>query len=722
MRLVTSWFLCISISWAADVGKKAQETVIPIPNGGFEMENDLKTIKERVVAPLMKGSAKPEEIKKLMGSLAADGHWPDINYHDTHRAAWQTDQHVSRILAMAKAWKLQASPLKGDAALKAALDKALAYWNANDFQCPNWYQNKITVPRLLGQTLLVLEGDLSQELWDGALQIIRHGQLGMTGANLTWLAQVNIMRACLENNPGLAMECFQRVADEIRISPADGIQADFSFYQHGRQFYSGGYGIGFANDIPGFVALARDTGFQLPKDKLEIHARYLLDGEQWMIWKGLFDYSACGRGITRKSGGGDSGAKMANSCESMAQACPDLQPDLEAAAKRLRGDKDARPLVGNRSYWRCDYMAHRRADFFSSVRMTSNRLLQTEIVNDENQRGQFLSDGVQYVYRTGQEYKGIFPVWDWRRLPGITCEQKPEPPQVSKDKIRFGECSFVGAVSDGMCGMAAMDFARGPLAARKAWFFLDGEIVCLGAGVSCSSDNPVLTSVNQCLMKGPVTVFDGSRAKETPRGEQTLAASSWVFHDGVGYVFPDQSGVHLRADVQKGSWGDINFQYSKDEAALDVFSLWIDHGAQPTDAAYQYVIAPAAALEEMEDYATALPFTVLQNAPALQAIWSQPLGLWQAAFYEPGEIKTPGDLAIAVDKPCLMMARKMDRKLEISVSNPEHQPLEVIVTVNQPLKGEGAEPAGAGATRITFVLPGELYAGQTVTRSFEFGA
>ena len=29
-------------------------------------------------------------------------------------------------------------------------------------------------------------------------------------------------------------------------------------------------------------------------------------------------------------------------------------------------------------------------------------------------------DAVRYTYQTGQEYLGIFPVWDWSRLPGTT--------------------------------------------------------------------------------------------------------------------------------------------------------------------------------------------------------------------------------------------------------------------------------------------------------------
>ena len=44
--------------------------------------------------------------------------------------------------------------------------------------------------------------------------------------------------------------------------------------------------------------------------------------------------------------------------------------------------------------------------------------------------------------------------------------------------------------------------------ARKAWFCFDREVVCLGADIRCSTDKPVFTSVNQCLLHGKVHAGD----------------------------------------------------------------------------------------------------------------------------------------------------------------------------------------------------------------------
>ena len=195
---------------------------------------------------------------------------------------------------------------------------------------------------------------------------------------------------------------------------------------------------------------------------------------------------------------------LIGACRDLAQLDSPRKAEFEAFAARLEKPTPRNALVGNKHFWRADYMAHHRPESMASVRMTSPRTLQTETCHDESLLGRHLSDGLLYLYQTGDEYTGIFPVWDWKRLPGITCELTDDPP-VTKNGQR-GQRPFVGGVSNGQYGLAAMDFARGKLTAKKAWFFFDNEIVCLGAGLNCPTDFPVITSINQCLLKGDVLV------------------------------------------------------------------------------------------------------------------------------------------------------------------------------------------------------------------------
>ena len=139
--------------------------------------------------------------------------------------------------------------------------------------------------------------------------------------------------------------------------------------------------------------------------------------------------------------------------------------------------------------------------------MSSQRTRASECCNDEGKQSHHLADGLTYLLRDGGEYRDIFPVWDWRRLPGTTAVQAPgalDPAGVGGR----GEKTFVGGVSDGEYGLAVMELGRGGLRARKSWFYFDESFVCLGTGIGCDNEaGPVFTSLNQCLLRGLVTAY-----------------------------------------------------------------------------------------------------------------------------------------------------------------------------------------------------------------------
>ena len=80
----------------------------------------------------------------------------------------------------------------------------------------------------------------------------------------------------------------------------------------------------------------------------------------------------------------------------------------EGTVFRAFGDKNAPELLGNRHFWCSDYMVHRRGPWMASVRMFSDRLWSSELVNDEGRRSQHLSDGANLLYLTGEgDYNAV---------------------------------------------------------------------------------------------------------------------------------------------------------------------------------------------------------------------------------------------------------------------------------------------------------------------------
>ena len=689
--------------------------LVHLENVSVSLKKDLAVVKARLRKRVL-AEARPINPANWLETQRADGSWPDVNYAGKGRGRWEPAHHMYHIQALAATLKRQPDlPAATREALKTAVARGLKYWYDKDYQCPNWWYNVIGIPRTLYRILLLMEEDLSRDIVTGGFPILERAKLGMTGQNLVWVAECTIARGCLAGQPLVVREAFDRIAREIRIADGEGIQADYSFYQHGRQLYSGGYGKGFSRDCPYFAALARDTAFAFSQEKVDILAAYLLDGQQWMVRNWLFDYSACGRELVRKGGG--SAKSLATACADMALLDHPRRAELEAFGARLRKKitPETPALTGNRHFWRSDFMTHHRPGYYASVRMTSTRVKQTETCNAENLFGLLLSDGVNYLCNTGEEYRRIFPVWDWTRLPGITSELHGKPPHT---KSHTGKRPFVGGISDGTYGAAAMDFVRGKLEAKKAWFFFDDGYLCLGAGITCPSKHAVVTTLNQCLKNGDVSVCDTEGKVQQLNGKRELGSVRWIHHDGVAYMLLAPADATIQAKAVTGSWHKINRTIADAPVQKDVFRASLRHGATPKDATYAYYVRPGTKLDEL---AAPLPFTqprILANTPELQAA-TDPTGQVTAlAFYRDGTCATPTIGEIKVDTACLVLLRTLeDDTVRLAVSNPESKATTVRVTLSGNLAGNSARwDANAGTTTVTVALPDGLHAGSTVVR------
>ena len=210
-----------------------------------------------------------------------------------------------------------------------------------------------------------------------------------------------------------------------------------------------------------------------------------------------------------------------------------------------------------------DYTLHVRPSYTFDVRMVSTRTMRCEYGNGENLRTYFLSDGCTNIVREGDEYQEIFPVWDWRRIPGVTAPQLKEIPMAKSDWQTKGTSEFAGGVSDSLYGATAYayedNYAGVLTRAHKAWFFYENEVVCLGAGIASGAEAEVVTTVNQCLEKGqPVWIRNGKKVCQMNPEDSVGGSLKWVLHNGVGYIFPEGGTVFCQDKMQTGNWYDIN--------------------------------------------------------------------------------------------------------------------------------------------------------------------
>jgi len=694
-------------------------------------QNELLLVRDRFVRSVLPVHAEDTaaliaDVTPFRATLGADGNWPDIDYANTSRSTWTTCDHLQRVLRMAKLARYERNSGRVDAALEQQAKLALDWWTAHDYQNSNWWWNEIGVPELMGEIGNLLLPILSaEELRALDITMRRSDWRGnhWTGANLTWGLINQIARGLLQSDRAMVAEAYRQMGEGIRVVSAaeEGIQQDESFHQHGRQLYNGGYGLDFANDVGRFLSFAWGTRFEVPADRLAIYSAFLLDGEQWMIRGDVFDYSTVGREITRP---GKVAAPHGAPGSPISPAAPEYslgrvtqmlsaeslprQREFQIFAVRLAGKPGIPELSGNRSFWLSDYMVHRRSGYMTSVKMLSSRMKNAEVVNSEGKQSVHLSDGVNLLYLTGDEYRDIFPVWDWTRLPGTTAIQGTLVTGERDPVGTIGQTSFDGSVSDGTYGLAAMDLKRGALSAQKAWFFFDDAYVALGAGITLTEDmqHAVATDVNQTLLDGDVLSSTASGPLAQGRHHIDAAPGTWIYHDHVGYLFPERTQLTLEAGPRTGSWSTIGTGPAQ-PVTRSIFDLWIQHGTAPRDAGYEYIVLPNISRGQLAARSRAPRLRILANAAELQSVYDPQPGLVEAVFRKAGTLRTPLGV-LSVDQACLLLAARSAHGWKITASNPENQALTLTVQID--------------ANSLTLSLPGGEAAGSSLTSQLNASA
>ncbi len=687
--------------------------------------DDLDTLFNRYLASFRADTRTLSETdaRALMASLRADGTWPDVDLTVTDAVKWSPTTHLDRIAQLAKVYLTAGHALEGNAEVASKSSLALDAWIRVDPKSTNWWQNQIGALLSLGPCEYLMKDRLSaaQRIGTDSLMARAWKSKNRTGENLVWVSRITLWRAVFNRDTALASQAVAAIVSTISISTGDGLQRDDSFYQHGAQLYNGGYGFGFATDGADLAMDLRGTRFAFDKSALDLLAGYFLSGQRWMIRGSSFDHSARGREITRAGSGsaGGIGAAAAN----LAALVPASATDLDALAANIQ-NRAGSSVDGNRWFWRSEYMAQHRKGYAITLRMASQRVLASEVVNNEGLLSQYLADGTTFIYRTGKEYDAVFPVWDWCRVPGTTASHAGAPPAMVNPAPGSGD--FAGGVSDGTFGAAAFEYTKLGVKAHKAWFFFDREMVALGSDVAADSDT-IQTSINQSLLNGPVTCARGSADSPIiavlPPGAVLPANPLWLHHDGIGYLFPGAAAgfpvVGLATGTVSGNWRRINAAQSADNVDKDVFDLWLDHGKTPAAGRYQYTVVPDIDVAAMAAYARQPPVAVLANRSDLQAVRHAGLGIAAAIFHQSGTLSLDAGLVVSPNRACLLLIRTETDRLVLAASDPRQGTADLLVKISAKLTGPGAVWSDADkATTVTLPLPKGDSAGATVLRAF----
>ncbi|MDP2889729.1 MAG: polysaccharide lyase family 8 super-sandwich domain-containing protein [Bacteroidota bacterium] len=688
--------------------------------------SEIELLRQKVIAELMAPPVNEANIRELMATLKPDGTWPGIDYVDVSNTGFQHANHLSNMVELSRAFKKKGTKLKGDKKLKLAIYSALDYWLANDFICENWWHNQIGTPIALNSVLLIMDTDLTKDRVEKAQPMIGRAHLTASGARPSGdrikIAGILAKSLLYRRDEVQFAEVIKVIEGEIKFNTGQrGMQHDYSFHhREDRVNNTLSYGTGYADAFAEWAAFVSGTKYQFSEKPLQHLIDYYLDGIcKQMVYGKYNDPGTKNRDITRAE---RHRAMGTTTPERLLKTTSYRKSELEELIKIRKGE--ATPTLSfAKFFWQTEHFAFQRPTFYTSVRMHSTRNDNMEVpYNGEGLMNHHRGDGTNYISVTGDEYTNIAPVYDWQKIPGTTVLQKPEIPS-EKEIQKIGLTDFVGAVTDGKYGAVAYDFksAHDPLAAKKAWFFFDDEYVCLGTGINSRAKLPAVTTLNQCLLRGDVMLMNGNQKSMVAKGEHQLDKVKWILHDGIGYVFPEAQNVFLSNQVQTGSWFKINRQSDspKDEVSKDVFKLWLDHGPQPRNASYQYIVVPAITEQEMDKAGQQVK--ILSNTREVQAVSHSGLNICQIVFYTSGELKVSENLTIGMDSPGTVMVKTDGAAVkQISVADPSRKLGKIHITVSQKMEKSGDNFRSfwnekKRVSEISIDLPQTVYAGKSVT-------
>ncbi len=703
--------------------------------------DDNQVVGQRLLTGLFASTPGTSTVQSYLSSLTASGSWGDITYTSTAITDWSPATHLSRLEAMCQDYANPACNLYHNASLGAGISSAYSYWVTVDPQSANWYDNQIAVPQDMGNILLLIESGTNAGSIVSASQLAageneidqayvpRSQNSGTnTGENRVNRALACIDLGVLTDSSTLTSASFGAISDTLALTTGDGIQADYSFHQHGPQLYGGGYGMEFGSGAASVCLLGASTSFAFSTSSEQALANYLVDGQQWFCRGVSYDYTAMGRYITFSNMNTDASG-LIPAVEDMLQASTYDQSQLQSMLTRLQTAAStgvASPslaLSGNRSFFSSDFMVNQRPAWYASVKISSVRTYQPETGNGQGLQSLYLGSGVTLIEVTGNEYANIFPAWNWRRLPGTTVEQNNVSLTQATSWGVPGNATYAGGVSNNTYGCEAFTYSQGNVSALKSWFYFDNEFVALGAGINApNATSPVITTLNQCLLTSPVTYATTSGGTQTlSSGTATMGNLSWVYQGGVGYLFPSSpSSATVMATAQSGTWYSLNTALSKSTVTDNVFSLQINHPSQPVGATYSYIVVPGTTAAGMAAYAANVPITILRNDTTVQAVENASLGLTEAAFYSSSQLNiAPAEnYWVTPNASALLLLQQSNSGLTISASNPLAAALSLQVNVGLPLANYW-NPA-AGYSMVTFNLAGGSLGGSSVTQFFPY--
>ncbi len=458
-----------------------------------------------------------------------------------------------------------------DAYAVRRLYELLPLYNDKTESFGNWWYWEIGIPQSLNRIFTLIYDTAPKKLLDEYMNAQRHfnNEIKLTGANRLWESEIFAVRGILCGRED-ELEKAKRGIEDLFVwaDEGDGFYRDGSFIQHGCVPYNGGYGLSLLAGLSDMLVL---TGGLCGS---EIVNEWVKKAFLPFMYKGIFMDMVRGREISRYY----ASAEMAYT-----------------KAKHFIDRLGINCSVPDGFYYfpNSDRAVMRAGGFAAGLAMHSGKTSDFESINNENMTAWHTSDGMLYLYTDPTRFsKRFFPCADMERLPGTTVIRKEYPK--ANQPSEYGFTAGKNVSCGGICAMYLAPCGT-RLRAKKAWFFLDDIIVCMGTDIS----------------RGAETVIENIMLEE----ESEIEVSENVIyvkrggHDTGLTIICENANV-IR-EVRKGSWNNISSVSDGKEYEAEFLTVYKKHD---NNGEYRYILFPS----QKTDKNTRIRF--IENSSAEQSV------------------------------------------------------------------------------------------------------
>ncbi len=569
-----------------------------------------------------------------------------------------------------------------------SLEKMSDIYNDKIEPYGNWWHWEIGCPLNINKIFVLIYDYVGSDILTEYMSAEKHfnNEIKLTGANRVWESMIFVIRGILTDDEQSVCSAVSGIKDVMFITDSgDGFYEDGSFIQHNIFPYNGGYGRSLLQELAPIIYLVSDTKFDFDDISMVydwIYNSYL----PFMVHGRLMDMVR-GREISRFYQQCDAaGADLLSAVLIISDLPGHKNAELKSRAKaHLNSDyfKFATPFAADiaykiiedtsietydqkpyfRVYNSMDRAVKHSENYSIGLAMHSERIANFESINDENMNAFHTADGMLYTYKANEMNADFF--WqtiNLHRLPGTTVLKDTG---VRENSV--SACEFVGGCGINENGVCAMELnpVGYSLKANKAWFFFDEEIVCLGNGITSNDGISVETIIENRLVE------DDSRftvhGNEAGEGYDIKGAYLDGRHD-TGYCFPELQHVHILREVRRGGWSNMSRTTDgKDYEGMYV-TMWIDHGKNPDNASYEYIVIPRCDEDRLNDYCKRNDVKIIENSEWIQCVQK---GNVTGIIFLKDRTRIAG--GVLADCKCAVMLQKYNDSLDFVVADITHK-------------------------------------------------